>query len=79
MKSIPDASKISWNPRDLPRVEGNLEGREDGFLNSYLPSFDGVHSLLINPSLGMYQEIHPSRPISIDIVKINPALVMLRE
>ena len=34
------------------------------------------HSLLIIPSPGMYQEIPPSRPISIDSVKINPSLLM---
>ena len=28
------------------------------------------HSLITNPSLGMYQEIHPHRAISIDSVKI---------
>ena len=37
------------------------------------------HSLFINPSLGMDQEIHPSGPIDIGSVKINPALLMMRE
>ena len=35
-KSIPDARKISRDPRDfeISRVEGNLEGRGDGFPNT---------------------------------------------
>ena len=37
------------------------------------------HSLIINPSLRMYQDIHPSRAVSIDSVKINPSLIMTRE
>ena len=32
-----------------------------------------------NPSLGMYQEIHPFRASSIDSVKINTSLLMRRE
>ena len=32
------------------------------------------HSLIINPSLGMYQEIHPSGVFSIGSVKINTSL-----
>ena len=37
-------------------------------------------SLVINPSLGMYQEIHTYRPICIvDSVKINISMVLLRE
>ena len=34
---------------------------------------------LSNPSLGMYQEIDPCRASSIDSVKINTSLVMMRE
>ena len=37
------------------------------------------HSLITNPSLGMYQEIHPWRAMSIDSVKINTSLIMMRE
>ena len=37
------------------------------------------HSLIINTSLGMYQEIHPYRASSIDSVKINTSLPMMRE
>ena len=38
------------------------------------------HSLIITPSLlGMYQEIHPSSAVSIDSVKINTSLIMMRE
>ena len=39
-KSIPDAQEISWDPRDFPReiskVEKNLKGGGDGFLNDSL-------------------------------------------
>ena len=34
---------------------------------------------VINPSLGMYQEIHPCRAMSIYSVKINTSLQMMRE
>ena len=37
------------------------------------------HSLIINPSLGMYQEIHPCRTSSTYSVKINTSLPMMRE
>ena len=37
------------------------------------------HSLIINPSLGMYQEIHPCRASSTYSVKINTSLPMMRE
>ena len=36
-------------------------------------------SLIIYPFLGMYQIIHPLRVISIDSVKINTSLLMMRE
>ena len=36
-------------------------------------------SLIINLTLGLYQEIHPYRPISIGFVKINPSTIMMRE
>ena len=38
-----------------------------------------AHSLIINPYLGMYQEIHPCRAVSIGSVKINTSLLMMRE
>ena len=43
--------------------------------------FEAVHghSLIINPSLGMYQEIHPCGVSSIDSVKIITSLPMMRE
>ena len=37
------------------------------------------HSLIINPYQGMYQEIHPCMAGSIDSVKINTSLLMMRE
>ena len=37
------------------------------------------HSLIINPSPGMYKKIHPYSAIRIDSVPINTSLVMLRE
>ena len=50
-KSIPDARKISQDPRDFPRAkpEGNLEGRgksrgRRGWIFQYLPSFGGVRT-----------------------------------
>ena len=61
-------------PRDFPRAEGNLEVGGDVQPNS--SRFEAVygHSLIIKPSLGMYQEIHPCRVSSIDSVKINTSL-----
>ena len=37
------------------------------------------HSLIINPYLGVYQEITPRRAVSIGSVKINISLLMMRE
>ena len=56
-----------------------LAGVRDGFPNTSLVFVEHGHSLLINPSLWMYQEIPPSLPISIDSVRINLSLVMVRE
>ena len=87
-KSIPDAREISRDPRDFPRAkpEGNLEGRgksrgRRGWISQYLPSFGGVRTFSSSSilSLGMDQEIHPSRQGRIDSVKINPSLPMMRE
>ena len=66
-------------PRDFPRPEGNLEVGGDVQPNS--SRFGAVygHSLIINPFLGMYHEIHPLRASSIDSVKINTSLPMMRE
>ena len=67
------------SPRDISRAEGNLEVGGDVQPNT--SRFEAVygHSLIINPSLGMYQEIHPCRASSIDSVKINTSLPMMRE
>ena len=37
------------------------------------------HALIINPSQGMYQEIHPYRANNIDGVEINTSLLMMTE
>ena len=80
---IPDDQEISQGPRDISRAEGNLEVRGDVQLNS--SRFKAVygHSLIINSSLGMYQEIYSYiyiyRAMSIVSVKINTSLVMMRE
>ena len=76
---IPDDQEISRGPRDVPRAEGNLEVGGDVQPNS--SRFEAVygHSLIINPSLGMYQEIHPCRASSTYSVKINTSLPMMRE
>ena len=87
-KSIPDAREISRDPRDFPRAkpEGNLEGLgkswgRRGWISQFLPSFGGVRTFSSSSilSLGMDQEIHPSRQGRIDSVKINPSLLMMRE
>ena len=67
------------SPRDTSRAEGNLEGGGDVQPNiSRLEAVYG-HSLIINPYQGMYQEIHPCMAGSIDSVKINTSLLMMRE
>ena len=67
---IPVDQKISRGPRDISRGEGNLEVRGDVKPNtSRLEALYG-HSLIINPSLGMSQEIHPYDAINIDSVKL---------
>ena len=72
--NIPDNQE-----RDISRAEGNLEVIGDVKPNTF--QLDAVynHSLIINPSLGMYQEIHPYRAISIGSIKINTSLRMRRE
>ena len=76
-KRFPEALEMSQG--QSPRAEGNLEVEGDVQPNS--SRFEAVysHSLIINPSLGMYQEIHPFRASSIDSVKINTSLPMMRE
>ena len=74
-------------PRDVPRakLEEHLEGRgksrgRRGF-QPYTSRLEAVygHFLIINPYQGMYQEIHPCMAGSIDTVKINTSLLMMRE
>ena len=69
----------SRRPRDFSRAEGNLEVGGDVQPNT--SRFEAVygHSLIINPSLGMYQEIHPCRVSSTYSVKINTSLPMMIE
>ena len=80
-KRFPEAREMSRgrSPRDISRAEGNLEVGGDVQPNS--SRFEAVygHSLIINPSLGMYQEIHPCRASSTYSVKINTSLPMMRE
>ena len=84
---IPDDQEISRGPRDVPRAkpEGHLEAKGNLEVDkdvrpdiSRLRAVYG-HSLIINPSLGMYQEIHSTRAFSIGSVKINTSLLMMRE
>ena len=80
-KRFPEAREMSRgrSPRDILRAEGNLE--VGGVVQPNTSRFEAVygHSLIINPSQGMYQEIHPCRVSSIDSVKINTFLSMMRE
>ena len=78
---FPEAREMSRgrSPRDISRAEGNLEVGGDVQPNiSRLEAVYG-HSLIINPYQGMYQEIHPCMAGSIDSVKINASLQMMRE
>ena len=80
-KRFPEAWEMSRgrSPRDISRAGGNLEvGRDVKPNTSRLKAVYG-HSLIINLSLGMYQQIHPSRAVSIYSVKINTSLLMMRE
>ena len=67
------------SPRDNSRAEGILEAGGD--LQPNISRLEAVygHSLVINPYHGMYQEIHPFGAGSIDSVKINTSLIMMRE
>ena len=67
------------SPRDISRAEGNLEVGGDVQPNTSRLEAVYVHSLIINPYRGVYQEIHPCRPGSIGSVKINTSLIMMRE
>ena len=53
-KRFPETRKISRgrSPREILRVEGNLEGRGDGFPNNSRVLVEDGHSLLINFSTG---------------------------
>ena len=75
-KSIPNAQEISRgrSPREISRVEGNLEGGGDGFSNTSRVLVEYGHS-----PHGMDQEIHPCGQGRIDSVKINPSLLRMRE
>ena len=78
---FPEAQEMSRgrSPWDISRAEGNLE--VGGDIQPNTSRFEAVygHSLIINPSLGMYQEIHPCRASSTYSVKINTSLPMMRE
>ena len=72
-KSIPDARKISWDRRDFLRTEGMDFPK--------LPEFWWSTDLLSLSMFlqGMDQKILPCGQVSIDSVKINPSLLMMRE
>ena len=81
-KSIPDAREISRGRslKEISRVEGNLEGGGDGFLNTSRVLVEYGHSLIINLSIrNSDQKFLPCGQGRIDGVKINPSLLMLRE
>ena len=79
-KSIPDARKISRDPRDFPRVEGNLEDGGDGFANTSRVLVEYGHSLSINFTAGSGPENPSLWAVGrIDSVKINPSLLIMRE
>ena len=70
-------------PKDFLRPERCPEGRGKSWGDvqpntSRLQAVYG-HSLIINPYLGRYQEIHPCRVVSIGSVRINTYLIMMRE
>ena len=78
---IPNEQEISRgrSPRDISRAEGNLKVGGDVQPNTSRLEAVYVHSLIINPYQGMYLEIHPCRAGSIDSIKINTSLLMMRE
>ena len=65
------------SPSDISNAEGNLNVIGD--VQPNISRLDAVygHSLVINPSLGIYQEIHPCGAISIYSAEINPSLVFI--
>ena len=67
---------LGFRPRDISRASGNLEVGGDVQPNTSRLEAVYVHSLIINPYQGMYQEIHPCRAGSIGIVKINTSQMM---
>ena len=83
-KSIPDARKISQDPRDFPRAkpEGNLSGLGvgDGFPNTSLVLVEHGYNLSASIFLqGVDQKILPCGQGRIDSVKINPSLLMMTD
>ena len=85
-KSIPYAREISRDLRDFPRAQGKSRGsreisRAKG-MDFPIPTefwWSTDILLIINPSTGMDQEIHPCVQGRIDSVKINPSLPRIRE
>ena len=77
---IPDDQEISRGPRETSQGQREIS-RSEGDVQPNSSRFEAVygHSLIINPSLGMYQEIHPCNASSIDSIKINTSLVMMKE
>ena len=75
-KRFPEAREMSRGRS--PRAEGKLEVGGDVQPNTSRLEAVDVHSLIINPYLGMYQEIHPRSAVSIGSVNINTSLLMMR-
>ena len=61
-------------PKSWTRGHPRESRKRRGWISQNFPS-----SLIINPSPGMDQEIHPCRRKSIDSAQINPFLVTMRE
>ena len=87
---ISNDQEISHVFRDVPRAKpkGHLEGQgkswgQRGCTTQYIPIWGSVwpfsQSFIIDPTLGIYQEIHHYRTIDIGSVKINILLLMVRK
>ena len=75
---FPETREISRgrSPKEISRVEGNLEGRGDGFPNTFRVLVEHGQSLSINFSTGSGSG-NPS--LWCGQVKINPFLLMVKE
>ena len=67
------------SPREISRVEGNLEGGGDGFPNASRVLVEYGHLSSSISLQGVDQKILPRGQGRIDSGKINPSLLMMRE